>query len=166
MKITVLSQKLIVFCDLVNKYYCLLFLYRDTCAENVNITSRAYNGIWYGVKTKKYYRLCSEKALKSARYTVILISEISIWTMAEKETRTKWNIFSQVYVFPFCGPAAHYDLKALLTCKNLFTKPLCMSYWVSWSIRTLIIYFPTYIFHFSYLSARHFRHTVLQNHVL
>ena len=40
LKITVLSQKLIIFCGLVDKS----FLYRDTCAVNVNITSMAYNG--------------------------------------------------------------------------------------------------------------------------
>ena len=34
--------------------------------------------------------------------------------MAEKETKTKWNTFSHIYVqfnFPFCGPAAHNDFK-------------------------------------------------------
>ena len=44
LKITVLSQKLIVFCGLVNKIAFSSFLYRDTCAENINITSMAYNG--------------------------------------------------------------------------------------------------------------------------
>ena len=33
----------------------IVFLIHGTCAETVNITSMAYNGKMYDVKTKKYY---------------------------------------------------------------------------------------------------------------
>ena len=70
----------------------------------------------YGGKTKKYYRLLGkglkERDMKSW-YILQFISEIGIWTMAEKETRTQWTTFF-TYMSNFislCGPAAHYDLK-------------------------------------------------------
>ena len=55
LKITVLSQILIIFCCLVNKYCCLLLsLSWPICKENVNITSMVYNRKNVHVKTKKY----------------------------------------------------------------------------------------------------------------
>ena len=76
---------------------------------------------------------------------------ISKWTMAEKETSTKWNTYSHVCVqfhFPICGPAAN---KALLNCKKPSTNHLNMCNWVAWSIRILVIYFQTDFICFSYL---------------
>ena len=69
LKITVLPQKLIIFGGLVNKYGCLLPFFHDTCAENVNITSMSYaTRNTHDGNTKKYNRLCSGKAWKSAEY--------------------------------------------------------------------------------------------------
>ena len=41
--------------------------------------------------------------------------------------------------------------RELLTCKKPSTTHLCMSNGVAWSIRTIVIHFPTYIIRFSYL---------------
>ena len=76
--------------------------------------------------------------------------------MDEKET-----IKNQVKrVFPRIRPISFFFLCprctewhgitywAFLTRKSPYTKHMFMSYWVAWYIRTLVIYFPTYIVRF------------------
>ena len=103
----------------------------------------------------------AQKRLKAAQDQIPIhiqfISEIGIWTMAEKETRTKWNTFSHCICpisFPFLWHRCRWwwwceiTYWALITCKMPGTEHLFMSHWVAWSIRTFVIYFPIYTVRF------------------
>ena len=64
-------------------------LFRDTCAENVNITSMAYNGM----KTKKYITASALKRLKGARDIILIHNTVYLGDQymndGQKERRTK-----------------------------------------------------------------------------
>ena len=65
LKTTVLLQKFIIFCSLVNKYSSLLLFFILTHAQkNVNITSMAYNGKNVRCKNQEILQTLLARGLK------------------------------------------------------------------------------------------------------
>ena len=117
-KITVLSQKLIIFCGLVNKYCCLLLSFswhmRRKCKQYQHGSQREKRTVWRPRNTIDTAR----KRLKGVREIILIHNTVYLGDQYmnddRKRTSTKWNTFSQACVqfhFPICGPAAHNDSK-------------------------------------------------------
>ena len=126
LKITVLSQKSIVFCGLVNKY-CSLIL-----SLSWHMRRKRYKHYQHGLQRDKRTVWIPRNITDSARkrlkraWDIILIHNTiylgdQYMNDGRKRNKAKWNTFYHACVqfhFPFCGPAAHITYRALLTCKK------------------------------------------------
>ena len=87
--------------------------------------------------------------------TSILVYDQYIYERWPKEEQELCVTCFPTYVSNFISPSVaplhimtwNY-VQRIVNCKKPCTKHLCMSYWLAWSIRTLVIYFLTFIIRF------------------